>query len=56
MNKRKRIAFVRRFGRIFGETQSFFKKILISFSKKGLTMNVSGGKLPMLMLGKSNKM
>ncbi len=28
---------------------------LIIFSKKGLTLTVSGGKLRMLMLGKSNK-
>ena len=33
-----------------------FQIFLITFSKKGLTMNVSGGKLRMLMLGKSNKM
>ena len=33
-----------------------FQTFLIIFSEKGLTINVSGGKLRMLMLGKSNKM
>ena len=41
---------------IFFSFQIFFLIFLITFSKKGLTMNVSGGKLRMLMLGKSNKM
>lgn len=50
------IAFVWRSERIFVQTQYFFTHFLITFSKKGLTMNVSGGKLPMLILGKTNKM